>query len=672
MIRFFLLFLAITILANAGEPLAFQTRYIRLGAQDTSGFIMADAAGNYFILSSLASNSGSTTRVTKTDGQGNVVASFDLNMVYRSGSVDPDGNVFIVGARGGPHSSAAVTKLDNALTHVLASTTLGVGAKGSSGAQSVAFDSARNAYVTGSTCDPDFPATPGAYQTAGPMTSCAPGFTPVYTFVTKLPPDLSTIFYSTFFGNPSLNCVDELCIDRYATTAPVGIAVDAAGEVTIGGNSNSPFVADPSANIVTRELFPFGFLAKFSADGSSLIAFSTIGAYAPHGPAEAMTTMVVDSNGDVVVVGPFGWTFMFGPDAIQPAISGLASSFVAKYDAKLQNLVWGTYFGDAGAGSPTGLAGVALDEMDNIWVTGISKISTLPREAPETGVSSVYVAEISADGSSLLNLSLTQNLGGRAIACGTGGVAVLGLSDLFLLSAPPGQDTLFTVASAANSVSSGTIAPAELISLFGNGIGPVLEIPGQVVDGAYTNTLGGYQVLFNGVPAPLLYAGRNQINVVAPQAISTQPTTTISITGPEGAVAFPTVFVAAQRPQIFKQPSNGMAIAFNQDGTFNSATNPAQAGSVVTLLITGLGLVDEQHADGSIQTVLEAYQAPPVTAFANQLTPAAVVSVGDLPGAVFGVVQVSVQLPQHFLGGSLALQAGGSTSNSAKIYYTGP
>ena len=45
------------------------------------------------------------------------------------------------------------------------------------------------------------------------------------------------------------------------------------------------------------------------------------------------------------------------------------------------------------------------------------------------------------------------------------------------------------------------------------------ELCPGVVDGAFGNRLAGYQVRFNGIAAPLLYAGPNQFNVVAPAAI---------------------------------------------------------------------------------------------------------------------------------------------------------
>ena len=42
------------------------------------------------------------------------------------------------------------------------------------------------------------------------------------------------------------------------------------------------------------------------------------------------------------------------------------------------------------------------------------------------------------------------------------------------------------------------------------------------------------------------------------------------------------------------------AAALNQDGSFNSASNPAQVGSTVTVFATGLGAINPPQPDGAI------------------------------------------------------------------------
>jgi uncharacterized protein (TIGR03437 family) len=689
------LLLTAAALSNAAAQISLQTHYIPLSPGDASRAIAADSTGDIFILSALASGGA---RVTKTDPQGNFLTSIDLaSLSASSEAVDPEGNLLVGGSGTGSliaggyavGGSAIVLKLDNGLTQILSSATLGSGATGGSVASQLAADADGDVYFSGSTWDPNFPVTPGAYQTTPPAgdTREGPSFVAVFAFVTKLTPDLSTTIYSTFFGNSALGCVSETCYPHYAATGPVGIAVDSAGIVTLVGDSNSPLLADPSLQYGFSYSIPdYGFVARVSADGSSLEAFSTLSAPGSETITAPISAVALDHEGNLVLAGGVGTGLTFCGDAIQPDVPAsypepLYASFVVKYDPALKNRLWGTYFGDPG------LTGLTLDAMGNVWVTGSSKISELPDTGSSSVQTSLYVAEISADGSSLLNLFLTQGLGGYAIASTAGGaIAVLGGSNSFLLSGPPGQPSFLAVTSSANGASSGTIAPAELISLFGNGVGPASELSGQVVNGVYTNSLGGYQVLFGGTPAPLLYAGPDQINVVAPAAISGQPTVAITVVGPQGTIPFPAVFVAPAQPQLFSRvdpptspvgPQNSLidAIAFNQDGTPNSFANPAQPGSIVTMLVTGLGLTGEQRRDGSINSAFVPYADLAVTAAIygtpGPPTPLAVASVGDAPGAVFGVAQVRVQLPQQIFGSSeqpAAIQAGGVTSGSANLY----
>jgi len=64
------------------------------------------------------------------------------------------------------------------------------------------------------------------------------------------------------------------------------------------------------------------------------------------------------------------------------------------------------------------------------------------------------------------------------------------------------------------------VAPAQLITLFGEGIGPdELEVF-NTVGGAVSSYLGDTQVLFDGVPAPLLAVVFGQINAIVPNSVA--------------------------------------------------------------------------------------------------------------------------------------------------------
>src|SRR6202041_3479673 len=99
----------------------------------------------------------------------------------------------------------------------------------------------------------------------------------------------------------------------------------------------------------------------------------------------------------------------------------------------------------------------------------------------------------------------------------------------------------------------GTVAPGEIVSLFGSSLGPAPT------------------VTFDGIPAPVLYAGANQINAVVPYSIgSTSTQMTVQVDGQSyGPVAMP---VASAVPGIFTLDGSGhgQAAVLNQDGTLNS------------------------------------------------------------------------------------------------------
>jgi uncharacterized protein (TIGR03437 family) len=115
--------------------------------------------------------------------------------------------------------------------------------------------------------------------------------------------------------------------------------------------------------------------------------------------------------------------------------------------------------------------------------------------------------------------------------------------------------------------------------------------------------LAGVQVLFDGKPAPVLYAQSRQVNAQAPFEVNGQSTTAITVTY-NGAVFGPmTIPVTFGYPGFFRlQPNvSAQAYALNQDGTLNSATNPAPRGSVVAYWGTGFGATSPGCATGGLK-----------------------------------------------------------------------
>jgi hypothetical protein len=73
------------------------------------------------------------------------------------------------------------------------------------------------------------------------------------------------------------------------------------------------------------------------------------------------------------------------------------------------------------------------------------------------------------------------------------------------------------------------LAPGEIVSLFGTGLGPASPTSAQSTNNLLPFNLAGTQVTFNGIPAPLLYSSDGQINAIAPREIQGASTVNICV-----------------------------------------------------------------------------------------------------------------------------------------------
>src|SRR5580658_1430710 len=152
----------------------------------------------------------------------------------------------------------------------------------------------------------------------------------------------------------------------------------------------------------------------------------------------------------------------------------------------------------------------------------------------------------------------------------------------------------------AGSFLAGPVAPGELVSLFGSGIGPVSV---QQPTGSPSNTmLGGMSVLFDGTAAPLLYAAPNQINAIVPYGVSGKTATQVTVTAQGQTIASAALAVAETAPAIFTLDSTGVGAGaiLNQDLSVNSPSNPAAKGTAIAIFATGAGQTSPPGVDGQV------------------------------------------------------------------------
>jgi len=208
----------------------------------------------------------------------------------------------------------------------------------------------------------------------------------------------------------------------------------------------------------------------------------------------------------------------------------------------------------------------------------------------------------------------------------------------------------------------GMIAPGELLTLFGSGLGPAtLTSATAGANGLYPTQFAGTQVTFNGTPAPIIYTSSGLVTVVAPYEITGSSTANISLTY-QGSTFTASMPVAATVPAIFtsNMSGTGQAAAVNvADGTINSAVHPAHLGTFIELYANGAGYttapVDGQPTPISCGVACLPTPLLPVTVkIGNQIvTPS---YAGGAPTLIAGVMQVNVQIPTTLITGPTLVQ----------------
>jgi uncharacterized protein (TIGR03437 family) len=232
----------------------------------------------------------------------------------------------------------------------------------------------------------------------------------------------------------------------------------------------------------------------------------------------------------------------------------------------------------------------------------------------------------------------------------------------------PATPSVTTVASAA-SYSQDSVSPGELVAIFGSNLGPAAPAGLQLdASGSVATTLAGTQVLFDGVPSPMIFAGVSQIDAVVPFGL-TAATTQIQVQYQgQTSASFP-IAVAPAQIGIFSADASGtgQAAVLNQDGNPNSPANPAAPGSVVTFWATGAGQLSPDGVDGAVVAAGNLPQPVlPVLAEVGGL-PAEVLYAGGSPGIVEGVIQVNLRIPSGSPTGAavpVVLRVGDSASQS--------
>ncbi len=420
------------------------------------------------------------------------------------------------------------------------------------------------------------------------------------------------------------------------------------------------------------------FLAKIRAGGTGLGYLTYVDRnqtqYIPGAPLTSVSGLAVDVSGNAYLTGTtydsnFPTTAgTFQPNPPPPPIAcfgtcgALETAFVAKFNPSGTALVWSTYFYSGLVSADIG--SIAVDGGGNVWVTG-SEPYALPNNRGWAN-GSAFVAQLNAAGSGVdYSAFYPDSTVGQLIALdSSGGLRVSGSVGLISGIDPYAAPTMeiFALQNGFGSSLTGLISPAEVISIYGPGLGPAAPVIAVPVNGFYPNTLGGVQVTINGIAIPLLYVSQGQINAVVPMGMKANAPAAMRVTNGSSVSPDYAVWIAPSMPQ-------ALSTVLNLDGTVNSSKNPAKSNTAVIIYATGWEANFAALADGQVATMAEdacANQCK-ATAKTESAPTATVLYGGAAPGIVAGVSQFNVEFGPIQSTGAFFFTVSGTAGGSLNL-----
>lgn len=228
------------------------------------------------------------------------------------------------------------------------------GGGGPTGVSALQVDGIGNAYVSGE-AGTLWPITSTAYQKQiqGSLPYAAP-------FVSKLDPTGSTLIYSTYLGNGSVN----------------GMAIDSAGNAWLTGTPNGPnfpTTANAYQSTPPSSICCVPFISKLNATGSRLLYSSFF--YGTGYFSATPSSIALDALGNVWLEGSTQdpqWPLVKPIQGLPGnSASGISTTgFVSRFGPAGKLLTFSSYLGSPSGG--TQLAGLAIDGSGNVHVAGFT------------------------------------------------------------------------------------------------------------------------------------------------------------------------------------------------------------------------------------------------------------------------------------------------------------
>ena len=187
--------------------------------------------------------------------------------------------------------------------------------------------------------------------------------------------------------------------------------------------------------------------------------------------------------------------------------------------------------------------------------------------------------------------------------------------------------------------------------------------------GTIATTLGGTQVLFDGTLAPVLYASPTQVNALVPFELAGKASTVLTVSYGGATTPGMTLPVIPAEPGIFTDDlsGKGQGAILNQDGSINSASNPAAPGSTIQIFGTGGGVTIPPSIDGALNPLSSTGTLALATTATVNNESAFVYYYGPAPNLVSGIIQINVTLPADTPSGNVPLFVTVGSANSQTV-----
>jgi uncharacterized protein (TIGR03437 family) len=428
---------------------------------------------------------------------------------------------------------------------------------------------------------------------------------------------------------------------------PYGIAVDSGGNL---------YVADWGNNRIRK--VSNGVITTVAGNGTR--GFSGDNGLATAAQLANPQGIAVDSAGNLYIAD-------FGNASIRKVSDGIITTVAGN----------GTpgFSGDNGPATSAQLYlpyGVAVDSAGNLYIgdSGNNRVRK---------VSNGVIATVAGNGT--FGFSGDNGPANSAQLANPYGVAIDSAGNLYIgdsgnsrirVSAP--LPIIKSVVNAA-SYATGPVSPGEMVTIFGTALGPATAASATMdpATGKLATNIGGVQVLFDGTPAPMIYAASGQVSAVVPYEMAPTPNPSVWIQYLGQTSTAYQLTLAATAPGLFTRNSSGSGTGaiLNQDNSPNGPGHPAAKGSIVQVFMTGEGQTSPPSVTGAITTATlpppQVTPAPglPVRLFINGQA-VLYTYAGEAPGMVAGTMQLNVQIPSSAPSGnlSIAISIGGNTTQN--------